>query len=637
MNKSLTSNEIARGFTLIDQGKSAEAKLCFKNVLKAKPEEPQSLCGMGIIAFNDKSFSDAQAYLKAACEHKNNPRKPSAFFFLAMTHEHEGQLGLALKAYKASISLNANMHQSFSRMGHVFEKLNQNKKALDCHLKALKIKPNNPRYLHNVGLSYKKNYNFNMALIFYDQVLKLDPDNVECLNNCGTVHRYKKNYDEALSLYQRALSLKPDYLDCLTNVAVLYQAKEEYDKAEATFKQVLKMDSEHTGCLNNLAVFYQLLGNYDKAIPLIEKALKKNPDNTKWLSNIAVCYLTKGDFIRSKKYLKKAIKLLPNYQPALLNMSMIHLLHGDFAKGWPLYESRKENKQHVGMNKFIGKIKNAVEWDGKASLKNKNILLVKEQGFGDYIFFIRFAEKLHQLGATVFLDCPVKLKRLFSNLTFIKGYYQESIKVDYYIPIMSLAYKLGVNEKTIPNVVPYLFANKLKVKKMSRHVNHASLNIGLAWAGSRTNVNDINRSMKLSSLLPLFDNCNVSLVNLQIDNRLNDIDEKIFNERFINVVNDIEDFADTAALIKNLDLVISVDTAVAHLTGALGIDCWVMLPHVPDWRWQLDKNYSPWYPQMKLFRQVKLGDWQFVIEQIRERLDEFIENKKMEKNDGRSD
>jgi hypothetical protein len=312
---------------------------------------------------------------------------------------------------------------------------------------------------------------------------------------------------------------------------------------------------------------------------------------------------------------EKAITLRADYALAHWNLGLILLSLGDFQRGWAEYEWRWRRPEYARHDHF-----KRPRWDG-TQLGRRRILLHTEQGFGDVIQFIRFVPKVVERGGKVILACHSELRRLLSKIEGVQQWIDpgETLpEFDVHCPLMSLPKVFGTTVQTVPGQAPYLAAGAELAERWRERVEGLpGRKVGLAWAGRPGHGNDRNRSIRLNQLEKLGIVAGVSFVSLQKGEAAR---QQTPGLTITDWTADLNDFADTAALIANLDLVIAVDTAVAHLAGALGKPVWVLLPFVPDWRWMLDREDSPWYPTMRLFRQPAIGDWETPISRIVEAL-----------------
>ncbi len=266
----------------------------------------------------------------------------------------------------------------------------------------------------------------------------------------------------------------------------------------------------------------------------------------------------------------------------------------------------------------------APQWFGAEPIRGKTILLHAEQGLGDTLQFVRYVSRVAAQGARVVLEVQPALKDLISGIegpaeVIARG--EDLPEFDIHCPLLSLPLAFGTRLDTIPADIPYLTVPPDRITAWSSHLERSALHrVGLAWSGGRTHRNDHNRSIALTHLAPLFADPQIQFVSLQQELRDGDLEILQANPQIVHFGDELHDFADTAAVVSELDVVISVDTSVAHLAGALGKPVWILLPFAPDWRWLLDRKDSPWYPTARLFRQPKIADWDGVIECVRQEL-----------------
>jgi ADP-heptose:LPS heptosyltransferase len=303
-------------------------------------------------------------------------------------------------------------------------------------------------------------------------------------------------------------------------------------------------------------------------------------------------------------------------------MSFRLLSCGDFINGWKEYEWRLKINARPSVKEF-----SQLLWDG-SDISGKTILLYTEQGHGDAIQFIRYVPAVVQRGATIIVECQKELASLFQNVEGIKKVIsigEQLPAFDLHCPLLSLPLKFNTTLDTIPAEIPYIKVNPLSTRKWKDKLSDDSskLKVGLVWAGSQSHKDDRNRSFALNTFAPLAQFDNIVFYSLQKEKGSEQAKKPPEGMKLIDHMEEINDFSDTAALIENLDLVISVDTAVAHLAGAMGKPVWTLLPFVPDWRWLLNREDSPWYPTMKLFRQPSHSDWKSVIHKVAEELRSF--------------
>ena len=522
--------------------------------------------------------------------------------------------------FKCSLELIPDRTSTLTNLSLVQLKLKKYSDAKATAKKAILVEGDNSEAYLNLGLIEKELKRYESSAKFFDKAFSLKPEYYEAWSNKGNVLKELKRYDEAIAHYDRALSLKPDYAEAWSNKGVTLNELKRYDEAIAHYDRALSLKPDYAEAWSNKGVVLKDLKRYDEALAHYDKALSLKPDYHEAWSN-------KGNVLNELKrhdealaHYDKALSLKPDYAEASWNKSLSLLLQGDFENGLPLYESRWYSEK---ISEIAGKRSfEKPTWLGIESLKGKTILLYGEQGLGDFIQFCRYTKLVADLGAKIILEVPQPLARLMIDLEgvsqlVIKG--KELPFFDFQCPLLSLPLALKTNLSNIPNAMRYInidnHQNKILEWK-TRLGPKLKSRVGLVWSGNPNHKNDHNRSLLLANVLPFLSG-QFEYVSLQKEVREVDNLTLNSNPHILNFASHLNDFVDTAALIENLDLVISVDTSVAHLSGALGKKTWALLPDVPDWRWLLDMEDSPWYPSMKLYRQTCIGDWSGVLERVK--------------------
>jgi tetratricopeptide (TPR) repeat protein len=311
-----------------------------------------------------------------------------------------------------------------------------------------------------------------------------------------------------------------------------------------------------------------------------------------------------------------ATQLKPNYPQARLSAGHIHLLRGAFQRGWQDYEARWQATFRGSTRRFT-----TPEWRGEQPISGKTILLYSEQGLGDHIQFIRYAPLLAERGATVYVEVLPPLKKLVSTLAGVSAVLSTDEPLpnfDCQCPLLSLPLAFKTDLHTIPADIPYLYADPDRTKAWTARLrNRSGPLVGLAWKGSRFHFDDRNRSIAFRHVVPLLADRNIDFVSIQKELSTEEASLMRDLPNLIHAGQELHDFVETAAVVQCCDLVITADTSVAHLAGALGKPVWILIPHAPEWRWLLEREDSPWYPTARLFRQPKFDDWESVIARVR--------------------
>jgi hypothetical protein len=396
----------------------------------------------------------------------------------------------------------------------------------------------------------------------------------------------------------------------------------EFDQARACYEKVLQINPRHAKTYNNLGIIYHRAGNLEDAARALRKAAKIDPSLTEAYVNLGNLMQDKHDLENALEYYDAALRLDPKLAHARYSRATTLLAMGRFEEGWREYEWRWQLPDGL----FASRRSTRPRWDGNRDIDRKRVLLFAEQGFGDTLQFIRYASMVAARGADVIIECRPELRSLLETVEgahSVAQLGQPLPEFDYEIPIMSLPLTFKTTPDTIPAKVPYLFADEVAIDSWRSRLipDVGRLKIGLAWAGDPAFVRAREKSCPLARLTRLFDVPGCSFYSLQKGvaekqvATLNDTRQVI-----TDYTTDLNNFSDTAAFIAALDLVITIDTAVAHLAGALAKPVWVMLPFSADWRWSVEGELTPWYPTMRLFRQRSVGNWDPVIEQLRHAL-----------------
>jgi tetratricopeptide (TPR) repeat protein len=426
--------------------------------------------------------------------------------------------------------------------------------------------------------------------------------------------------DEAELLYRQILKEYPNTPDALHLLGVVAHQSGRHEEAIKNISKAIKLRPNTAIYHGNLGMAYDALGKEEESTMSFERALSIDPRyGTAHLAhyNLGVYYKDRGNIKEALEHYDRAIELEGNFFDSRWNRSLILLLLERFKEGWEDYECRFKKQSPTDSRDF-----KKPKWDG-SSLKGKRILIVSEQGFGDNIQFIRYVPMVKEKGGYVILESRKELRKLFEGVSGIDEFVEKQdaldVDFDFYIHLMSLPRIFNTTLDNIPNKIPYLKADPEKVEGFKEKLKNG-FRVGIAWAGNPKQDNDKNRSATFKDFEILKNIPGVKLFSLQkgeAAKQLNDSEVVDFKDY-------IRDFSDTAAIIGSLDLVISVDTCVAHLAGAMGKPIWTVLTFTPDWRWLLDRTDNPWYPGMKLFRQPRFRDWDSVFSEVSKELRRIV-------------
>jgi tetratricopeptide (TPR) repeat protein len=508
------------------------------------------------------------------------PDQAEAYYKRAGVLKDERRFAEALAAFDNAIALKSDYAQAHNGRGIVLASLDRIAEAVGSFDRAIALKSDYAEAHNNRALVLQELGRFDEALASLDRAIVLQPDNARAHNNRGVVLHGIKREDEALASHDKAIALSPDYAEAHYNRGVLLQEIDRLDEALASFDRAIALKADYAAAHNNRGTVLNHLNRLDEALDALDRA----------------------------------IALTGGFPEAYLNKSYCLLQMGRFENGWRLHEWRKKTERPVGHRKFPQPL-----WLGNADIAGKTVFVHWEQGFGDTLQFCRYANLLRACSANVVMSVQEPLHRLLSSsmpdIRILKNEV-EPAEFDYHCPLMSLPLAFGTTLQSVPAAVPYLFADEESRKIWdSRLPPPTKPRVGVAWSGNARQKNDFNRSIGLAALAPILA-ADVHWISLQKD--LKEIDRPLLeNFRQISHYGELlTDFSDTAAMIAAMDLVITVDTSVAHLACAMGKTVWILLAYTADWRWLADRDDCPWYPTAQLFRQQTPHAWDGVVARV---------------------
>jgi tetratricopeptide (TPR) repeat protein/glycosyltransferase involved in cell wall biosynthesis len=592
-------------------GRLTEAIAHYRQALEIDPNLGETASNLG------SALAEAGENEQAIAQYQRalflNPNCAEALVNLGLLREEQGDVGEAIRCYQQAIQVNPDCAVAYLNLGIALEEQGEEvganyDRAIANYERAIAIEPNYVDALHNLGYASIRQGRIADAIAYYDRALALQPDLAETLLGLGSSLQQQEKLDEALAVYQQAIQHLPAHADAHCNLAIVLQKQGKIADAIACYQQALSLKPDFPEALNNLAKAFEEAGNMTEAIDCYRRAIELKPGYLNSLNGLGNILHQSGQFAGAVTYYDRAVECNIANPESHLNLALALLLAGDFQRGFAEYESRLvvEQKQFPQYN-FLQPI-----WDGK-DLDAKTILLCPEQGLGDAIQFIRYAELVKQKGGRVIVWCLPHLQRLFARVAGIDELIiSPEAAPDFQVRahLMSLPHLLGTTLESIPAQVPYLAPPPGGEFTFNQTAN---LKVGIVWCGNTNNSQNKLRSFPLNLLAKILDIPGADFYSLQKEMTA---EERALLEQMpvTDLSSYLHDFADTAAAISALDLVISVDTSVAHLAGALGKSVWILLCFVPDWRWMLEREDSPWYPTARLFRQSAAGDWEGVLE-----------------------
>lgn len=642
------------GKSVFNLGRYDEALELYDQAIRHKPDYYDAWINKSLVLFVLKRYLEADENCNQAlllkpdsCEANNN----KGIILHALNQFEE-----ALKYYELSIELNSNYYEAHNNKGitlHALERYEEALKHYDC---AIALKPDYYEAWTNRGLTFQELKSNDNALLNFNKALSLNPTSTKCLLNRGLFFHEIGSFEEALNDYDLAISLKPDYFEVWSNRGVTLQELKCYDDALSNYEQAIQLAPHYSDAwLNKASLLYELR-KFNEALTSCEIAINKNPDNFKAHNNKGLiltalnrheeallsfneCLHLKPSFSlalsnrgftlhglnRNQEALidfNLALSINPNDEQTLWNKGLALLVEGDLESGFSLYETRLRSKKISTHFRSY----NAPIWTGNECLRNKTIFVYGEQGFGDCIQFSRYLKLISNLGAHIVFEVPHALVSLMNNLDGVSKVIamgQEPPPFDFHVALMSLPAIFKTNINNIPSDPHYFnlkeYPNKL-MEWQTRLESKIKPRIGLVWSGNLNHKNDKNRSLLLETVVPYLPS-QFEYICLQKEIRHEDQLTLNLNPNILSFSEFLNDFLDTAALIQQLDLVISVDTSVAHLSAALGQQTWILIPFAPDWRWLLNRDDSPWYRSVRLYRQDSIGNWSAPLLKIKSDLE----------------
>jgi tetratricopeptide (TPR) repeat protein len=596
-------------------GHLQEAGQLYRQVLAADATHAQSLYGLGFLALQQKDYEAATRRMQQAVVAK--PKEARFHLGLGNAFRGLGQFEQALAAYRKALALEPNFAEAYSNIAGVLQAAGKLGDAEAHYERALAIQPDYVAAHFNLGMVRQGLGNLEGASACFRRVLELRPGFAEAHNSLGVILRRQDRLEEAKVRYELALAERPDYADAYSNLGVLLRQMGKFDDSAKCLTKALSLRPNSAGVLDNLGNTLRDLGRLEESAACHERAIALLPNSVNAYNNLGYTRRKQGKLKEARESFKRARALDPASADVRWNLSLLDLLEGDFAEGWRGYESRHDRKESRPRS-FAKPI-----WRGKPlQLQGARILLHSEQGFGDSIQFVRYVPMVQAAGGTVILNVPSSLRRLVEAMPGVGALTVEGDPLpefEWHCPLLSLPLALKTAVDTIPSKVPYLKVPEGALEAALQLTwPDRKLRVGVVWSGNPKCTEDQTRSVPLASFEPLLSLGGVQFFSLQMGAAAESLDPMRWAMTDLRPA--IRDFADTAALMQQLDLVLTVDTAVAHLAGALAKPTWLLLPFAPDWRWLLDREDSPWYPTMRIFRQKRPGDWQEVIERVRREL-----------------
>ena len=554
----------------------------------------------------------------AAANSTSDAPTPAALFARGLAHLQRGQLLEAQLCCANALATDPAHADTLYLMGLLAIEADQCDHAVDWLARAIG-RAAKAEYISALGRALQRLGRLDEAVKAFGKVVQLDPHDADAVERCGTLLLELGRMEEALACFDLCDQLLPNRAAVLEKRGHILHSLGRPGEALADHRRAYALDPDNPTACNNIGASLQSQHLHDDALVWFDLAIALKPDFTMALLNKALSLTQLGRISEAIAILNDAKAIDPDDTEIAWNLSLLQLMTGDFETGWAGREARwNSNMRSASYPAFSQPM-----WRGEVDVAGKTILVAEDEGLGDTIQFVRYLPWLAARGARVILVVRDALYPLLSGLSGVSRCLPESVgalpEFDLHCPVCSLPQAFGTRLDTIPSAIPYLPAlpaSRVQAWKDRLAIGlKGKLRVGLVWSGNPQHGNDRNRSIALQTMSRLL-NVEADFVSLQKELRPGDA-MLLAESGIVDLTVHLTDFAETAALVTCLDLVITVDTSVAHLAGGLGRPTWVLLPHVPDYRWLLEREDSPWYPTMRLFRQDQRRDWEVVIERVR--------------------
>ncbi len=583
-------------------------------------ESPDSLLDTGLHLHRSGRLDEAEAIYQQVLT--LDPKNAEALHLLGVVKTRRGATREAVDLITAAIALKPSVVKFHLNLGVAQRAAGELDRAIESYRKAIELDPKLPEAHYNLGVALEAHGDLESAEKSFRQAMELRSDWVEAINNLGAVLSQQGKREEALPFSEKAVALKPTFAEAHVNLASVLNDLRRHDDAIAAADKALALNPNLVIAHLTRATALRMANRLDESIAGCERALKLNPNSPEAHVQLGNLFLELAQFDEATKSFDRALALKPDMPEAHLGKSLPLLLKGNLVEGFEKFNWWRKLRSAP-----LRKLDWSKVWRGE-DIKGRTILLHGEGGRGDALNFIRYAALVKQRGARVIVLCLDSLAALIETAPGVDKVIREGHTLpefDVHAPLFGLPAILGTTLETIPSKVPYLEPLPSVMFRMEVPPG-TKLKVGLVWAGDAIHRNDHNRSVTAKDYAPLLELRNIAFYSLQVGPRAADVKD-LKPAKVIDLSPRLTDYSATAAAIAQLDLVITVDTSVCHLSGAIARPTWTLLPFVPDWRWLWEREDSPWYPTMRLFRQPKRGDWDSVLKRVKTELTKLRDSK----------
>ncbi len=616
---SVDDPDFARAVDLQSQGNIDQAASLYSHIIARDNQHFKAIHNLaGIVAHKGHKERAIGLYELAT---RIEPRYASAYCNWGVVLKQTGVVDDVIDKFEKAIALDPDILAAHTNLAELYRTQRHFRKAVESYQQAVRINPQLLEMHNNMGVCYRALNENKLAVECFQKALEIKPDYIDATVNMGNALGALGLKEQAITYLRRSIELEPNLAAAYNNLGIALADTGELEEAMACYEKAISLNAKSHEALSNMANVLNSSGNSSLAVAKLEEAIALKPDYWSAYNNMGNALKDMGQYDDAIEKFKTAVELEPNSGEANANLGYMHLLQGRFLEGWDGYAWRGKVKGEA----LARRTYDQPAWDG-GELSGKHIYVYPEQGLGDIVQFSRYTTLLKERGAEVTLELPKSLCSLLEGLENLDHIHLQDTPppdFDLHASIMDLPQLFGTTLETIPNPEGYLKADEgLNQKWKERLSSFNGFRVGFVWAGNPKHTNDRNRSLKLEQIRPLLETDGVDAFSLQVGKNGEAV--AMYETKITDLAPELTDFAETAAAMNNLDLIITVDTSPLHVAGALGRPVWGLIPFVPDWRWLLERSDNPWYPTLQLFRQDSTKEWQPVIDQVARALTEKV-------------
>jgi tetratricopeptide (TPR) repeat protein len=601
-------------------GRLAQAEPGYRQVLSLQPDQPDALHYLGVLYHQaGKTAQGAELIARAVAAAPTFANLSNFGEVLRVLGRHNDSVA----ALRKSIELNPNHPDSYSNLGLAMMDLGQFDQAEQCFQRAAHLAPQRVDLQLRLAAARQKQGDPYGAVLAARRATELAPNMPQAWSNLAVSLAGARKHDEALHAARQCVALAPNHPEAHINLGIVHERADRLAPAEGAYRKAIEVDPNYGLAHRNLAALLDRTDRLEQSIESLERSLQLQTNDFEGWNNLSSLRRRARDLRGSLDAADMALQLRPGDPMAHGSRGLALLALGDYEQGFTEYEWRWRCDNFTTKPRDFDR----AMWDGSSDPTGRTIFFHAEQGYGDTLQFVRYIPMLAARGATVWLESSIPLRPLLASVKGVAKIVPAGVRppdFDLHVPLLSLPKIFRTTLQTVPAEVPYLSVDSQRLDSWKQRIDAAvnGFKVGLVWAG---NVKpDAARTCPLSNLAPLGQIEGVRLVSLQKRENPQGGESPPPGMSLLDVSDDLKDFADTAAAMMNLDLIITIDTAAAHLAGALARPTWTLLPWAGDWRWLEDREDSPWYPTMRLFRQPTKGDWTSVANRVAEELKKLV-------------